>query len=230
MKKILAIDTTLGACSAAIVVDDQVVARNKELRARGHVERLLPMIEDVRLQAEIVLSELDFIAVTVGPGTFAGVRVGLSAAKALGLALDKPLIPITSIEALVYEFCCNNTDFEGHLTVSIDARRNEFYMQDFNITGGMFEPINNPQAQAFDVAAKHLEENTVTIIGSGAKLLLDSTGHELGNFQSPNAEYVGKLGFKKISDAVSCHDISPLYLRAPDAIKPAPLNIVVTDD
>lgn len=230
MKKILAIDTTLGACSAAIVVDGQVLARNKEVRARGHVERLLPMIEDVRLQAEITLSDLDFIAVTVGPGTFAGVRVGLSAAKGLGLALDKRLIPVSTMEALAYEFCHNDPEYEGHMTVSIDARRNEFYMQDFYVKGGMFESTNNPQAHTFEVAKKHLEKNTMKVIGSGAKLLLDHTGTELEQFQSPDAYYVGQLGFKKISYAVSCHEASPLYLRAPDAVKPAPFDFVVTDD
>ncbi len=119
MIKILAIDTTLGACSAAVIVDGDVVAHSKQVRARGHVELLLPMIEEVREKASIELSELDFIAATVGPGTFAGVRVGLSAAKGLGLALDIQLIPVTSLEAIICEFCAFNLTSKGKLLLQL---------------------------------------------------------------------------------------------------------------
>lgn len=230
MTKILAIDTTLGACSAAIIENAEVLAAMEEIRARGHVERLLPMIEEVREQADIHLSELDFIATTIGPGTFAGVRVGLSAAKGLGLALDIPLIPVTSLEAIICEFCSFNPDFNGEVAVAIDARRGEIYMQGFEVTKGDFISKHEPRALSIEQASGQLQSELVTIIGSGTSLLLKNGGLEITHYHNPTSEYVAKVAISKIPEAASCHDISPLYLRAPDAIKPSPLKMVILDD
>lgn len=230
MIKILALDTTLGACSAAVIVDGDVVAHSKQDRARGHVELLLPMIEEVREKASTELSELDFIAATVGPGTFAGVRVGLSAAKGLGLALGIQLIPVTSLEAIICEFCAFNPDFKGEVTVAIDARRGEIYMQSYNVTEGEFKPKYEAHALSIEDAFEKLGSELTTIIGSGASLLSDNGNIEMDQYQSPSAKFVGIAALRKMSEAISCHAISPLYLRAPDAIKPTPLKIVISDD
>lgn len=230
MTKILAIDTTFGACSVAILSGDEVLATKKEVRARGHVERLLPMIEEVRKSADLELSEMDFVATTIGPGTFAGVRVGLSAAKGMCLALEVPLIPVVSLDAIAAEFYAFNPDFDGELMVAMDARRGEVYLRGYDISQGQSRSIYEPAALSIENAEKKLENRLITVIGSGANLLLDCGDLELRQYHNPSAEYVAKVASQNLQHAASCHEVSPLYLRAPDAIKPAPISMVVVDE
>ena len=138
MTYILAIDTTLGACSTSLLKDKYVLSRMMEVRARGHVERLLPMISETLIEAQVKQSDLDYIAVTIGPGTFAGVRIGLSAAKGMALALNIPLIAITSLEAIAFQYVQENVQFSGKFAVAIDAHRGEIYVQTFLAVKGVF--------------------------------------------------------------------------------------------
>lgn len=100
---VLAIDTALDACSVAIVRDDVVLANLSERMQRGQAERLAPMAREEADAAGISFSELDRIAVTTGPGSFTGVRVALSFARALALALSKPCIGVSTLEALALQ-------------------------------------------------------------------------------------------------------------------------------
>ena len=166
MNTILAIDTTLGACSAAIIKDGELLGHMLEARARGHVERLLPMVAELCEETGTALPELSHIAVTVGPGTFAGVRIGLSAAKGMGLALDVPLIPVTTLQAIAYEYGFDHKDFSGKIAVAIDARRGEIYLQVFEINLGACEGYSDAAAVPIDTAKnnwhKYMESGKLT--------------------------------------------------------------------
>ncbi len=96
----LAIDTSLDACAVAIARDEEVLVTLSERMSRGQAERLAPMARELVSQAHITFADIDRIAVTAGPGSFTGVRVGLSFARALGLALSKPCLGISTLEAL----------------------------------------------------------------------------------------------------------------------------------
>lgn len=100
---VLAIDTALDACSVAITCDEAVLSSLSEPMSRGQAERLAPMVQEAVAQAGVALAQLDRIAVTTGPGSFTGVRVGLSFARALALALNKPCVGVSTLEALALE-------------------------------------------------------------------------------------------------------------------------------
>ena len=98
--KILAVDTALGACSVAALLDDAIVAHRWIAMLRGHAEALAPMVQETLEDAHVQLGEFDRLAVTTGPGTFTGQRVGLAFMRGLRLALARPLVGITTLEAM----------------------------------------------------------------------------------------------------------------------------------
>lgn len=230
MANILALDTTLGACSAAIVKNGEPIECKKEIRARGHVERLLPMTDELFQKSDISLNNMDYIAVTIGPGTFAGVRVGVSAAKGMALALDVPVIPVTTLEVLAFEFAQKNTGFAGKIAVTIDARRGEIYSQSYAVKSGMINALNEAVALPIEQVTTALAEGVSEIIGSGGAFLNGTNINIHEGYDYPDALYIALLSDKLGSRAVDSDLISPLYLRAPDAVKPAPLDLIIIDD
>lgn len=100
---VLGIDTSLDACSVAIVRDGETLAHLREAMARGQAERLAPMVRDTATAAGVGFEQLDRVAVTTGPGSFTGVRVGLSFARALALSIGKPCVGVSTLEALALE-------------------------------------------------------------------------------------------------------------------------------
>ena len=131
--RILAFDTVLDACSAA-VWDDTVVAAACEMRRAGHAEALVPMIENVMAEAGCSYADLDVVAVTRGPGSFTGLRIGLAAARAIALAAARPAIGLTSLEVVAAAARSHVRPGEPIL-VALDARRGAIYAQVFELDG-----------------------------------------------------------------------------------------------
>ncbi len=125
--KILAVDTALGACSAALLDDERVLAHRFEPMDRGHAERLAPMVEEIVREANTDFASLDRLAVTTGPGTFTGQRVGLAFMRGLRVALHRPLIGITTLAAMAAQA---KAETGAPLAIPLhDARRDEVYVE-----------------------------------------------------------------------------------------------------
>ena len=131
--KILALDSATAACSAAVWVGAGVVARRYESMSRGHAVRLMPMVRDVMGESGLAFGEIDYIATTTGPGGFTGLRIGLAAARAIGLAANIPVIGYTTFEVVARSPRTRSASLP--LLVVMDAKRADYYFQLFDSDG-----------------------------------------------------------------------------------------------
>lgn len=212
--KLLAIDTALNACSAAIVDGTTVLARVASSGGKGNAERLLPLLDQARQQAGIALEDLDGIVATVGPGSFTGIRTALATARGLGLALGKPVWGITTTAALA-----KAAARPDHGTVAvIDARRDEVYIQVFAADGS---PATDPLLLALGDAVALLPSGPLHLVGSGAALLKQAAGRDdlvlSPADPDPDPVIVAQLA---AAMPVPDHPPAPLYIRPPDAALP----------
>jgi len=203
---VLALDTCLTACSAAVVADGAVRAARSEPMARGHQERIAVLVQEILAEAGVAPAALGRIGVTIGPGSFTGLRVGLAFAKGLGAALDRPVIGVGVLEALAFEI-------KPPAAAVIDARRDQLYLQTFTAAGP-----SDPAAVAPDAARAAIAGlgEGVTIVGPGAGLFNDMPGAHVAPREAPDPVAVARLAAARAPAPPR-----PLYLRAPDARLPA---------
>ncbi|HEX7759708.1 MAG TPA: tRNA (adenosine(37)-N6)-threonylcarbamoyltransferase complex dimerization subunit type 1 TsaB [Caulobacteraceae bacterium] len=212
---VLAIDTCLGACSVALVDNGAVVARACEPMTRGHQERLAPMTYEVMARAGVAFAAIDRIGVTVGPGSFTGLRVGLAFAKGLALALDKPCIGVGSLEALAASVGAAsvgaaNVATAGPVAAVIDSGRGQAYLQTFDGAAATCEPQVLPLEDA-QAALAALGGGILT--GPGVELLKEAAARfTVAPLAAPDPAAVARL-----AAAAPIAPPTPLYLRAPDA-------------
>jgi len=220
--KILGLDTAQGACSAALWDDGSSIARRFELMRTGHAERLMPQALEVMEEAGVQMSDLDRLACTIGPGTFTGTRVALSAARGMVLALKIPLIGVTTLEAVA----AGLEPGAGKIRVgAFDARRGELYVQAFS--GEDLLPFTDPQlltvAAAAEAVAHVAAGGSIEIAGTGAGLLVEAM--DSGEVRAPDVKAHPDAAL--VAQIAALRDIpdlppAPLYLREPDATIPEP--------
>ncbi len=208
--KLLAVDTALAACSVAILDDDDVLAHVFEPMERGHAEVLAPMVERAMRAAEIGFAALGRLAVTTGPGTFTGQRVGLAFMRGLRVALRKPLTGITTLAAMGAQALAE-TGLATYAALH-DAKRGEVYLQ----TSGMDAPILSSFEEALERLARL--QGPVALAGTGAPSAASHlAGSVLTEVRQPDALWVARLA---AATAPNDTPPRPLYLRAPDAKLP----------
>jgi tRNA threonylcarbamoyladenosine biosynthesis protein TsaB len=205
---VLGLDTCLAACSVAVVDGDRVLAHAQEIMARGHQERLAPMAERVMAEAGLSFPQLQRIGVTVGPGSFTGLRVGLAFAKGLAGALSIPAVGIGTLEALA-------ALGEGLVFAAIDARRDQVYLQGFDAGRPLTAPDALPVEAASARVAQLAQGRPLTLVGSGAALLGIAPAR-IVPAEGADARLVARLAVARDPGP-----LAPLYLRQPDARLPA---------
>ena len=221
--KCLVLDTALSACSVAIADGGKVLSGRFEKMTKGHAEALLPMIDEVLKDGGLSYTDLDRLAVTVGPGGFTGLRIGLSAARGLALALNRPLAGITSLQAIAVA-AFNKSNGDGDIAVAIDARRGQVYFQVFDSN---LEPVSLAAALAPEEASEMLRERSkrVQLVGSGADLLPELDGElitrGLDVDDIPDARAFALYVAREAYPCSLGQAPKPVYLRAPDAKLPA---------
>src|SRR6476659_9687492 len=164
--RVLAIDTALAACSAAVLDTRHVavVASETLSMERGHAEAIMPLIARVMDQAGVEFATLDRIAVTTGPGSFTGLRVGISAARGIALAAGKPAVGLSTLAALAAPLIA--TDDGTQVVAAIDARHEHIYLQVFGVNG---RTLVGPRMASLRDAARAATTAPARIVGSAAK-------------------------------------------------------------
>ena len=212
---VLGLDTAVGACSVAVLADGQPLAVLSEPMTRGHQERLASMAREAMDQAGAAFAALDRVGVTVGPGSFTGLRVGLAFAKGLALALDIPCVGVSVLEALA----ASEPGADLTLTV-IDARRGQLYLQAFVDGRAVMAPDVLTIEAAAARAAEFRPSSQTIIVGSGAPLLEGLiAGARIVGRAAPDPVALTRLAMGKPAAPAR-----PLYLRAPDAKLPGGLD------
>jgi tRNA threonylcarbamoyladenosine biosynthesis protein TsaB len=217
-KPVLAIDTSLSVCAVAVydAALGQTLALQSKPMQRGHAEHLMPLIAQVMREAGISFAQLDRVVTTIGPGSFTGLRVGIAAARGIALAADRPVVGVSTLDALTAPYV---TDTETvPIVAAIDASHGNFYLQMVGAGGRKLVP---PRLASLAETMRAVAIGLVRIIGSGAELIAREWPAPnipapllVDPRPAPDILWVARLGAR--ADAMKARP-KPLYLRAPDA-------------
>jgi tRNA threonylcarbamoyl adenosine modification protein YeaZ len=215
---VLAIDTALEACSAAVLDTNRGIVTASETlpMARGHAEAVMPLIARVMDSAEVEFAELNRLAVTTGPGSFTGLRVGIAAARGIALAAGKPAIGLTTLASFAAPYIAAHDS--SPVVAAIDARHEHVYLQVFGAGGRTVVP---PRIAPIREAVRAATSGPpARLVGSGADLLVaawpraEAAPMIVDQRSAPDIGWIARLGAAAVETNVPP---KPLYLRAPDA-------------
>ena len=223
MALILNIETATTNCSVSLSKEGETLVLKEDYDTNySHAERLHVYIDYVLKKANIISTHLDAIAVSKGPGSYTGLRIGVSAAKGLCFALNKPLISVATLEALAHQVKAN----DGVIVAMLDARRLEVYSAIFNSN---YKQIRDTQAQILDsnAFAEYLNTGKVYFIGNGVEKTKALINHPNAIFiegKLPSANEMSLLAYNKYkkSDTEDVAYFEPYYLKDFVALKPKP--------
>lgn len=223
--KLLALDSSGLVATVAIVTEEALLAEYTVNFKKTHSQTLLPMLEEIVQMVELDLSEVDGIAVAAGPGSFTGLRIGSATAKGLGLALDKPIIPIPTLDSLAY----NLYGTEKLICPMMDARRNQVYTGLYEFVDQDFHAVTEQKAVGIEEIIAEINQlgREVVFLGDGIpihKQRLEENIQVPYNFAPPHmnrqrAGAVGALGFLyyKTGHVEEAAKHQPVYLRMSQA-------------
>lgn len=218
---VLGLDTCFPALGVAVGValgtpGARILSRTEPMTT-GHAERMLPLIGALLAEATLSIADVHRIAVTIGPGSFTGSRIGISAARALKLARDLPIVPFTSLEAIALSPKIESGSAED-LAVAIDAHRGEAYVQIFD--GVTRFPVTEPRIVLMTELASVARDRPLLAVGTAAEAIAAAVNATGGTARA----HPGMI-FPDMAAAVACAitrhpamlPVEPLYLRPPDA-------------
>lgn len=218
---VFALDSACAACSAAVTRDGAVLADRFRPMARGHVEALMPMVMEVLADSGVGFDALDLVAVTVGPGSFTGLRTGLAAARGIALARAVPVDGVTTLEAIA---AAALREAAGRpVLVAIETRRADLYVQRFAAGGA---PETKPAALLPEAAAALLSDGPALLAGDGAPRLAAAFGRRRVEIATgpglPRPADIAAIAVARRASGTSPRAPEPFYLHPPEA-RPAAL-------
>lgn len=217
MPNILAVDTTTASCSAALLVNHELITQS-QLSERNHTKLILPMIDKLLREGGLTPSQINVIAFTAGPGSFTGIRIGFGIVQGLAFGLDIPVVSVSSLETLAHTAIRKiKIQTDTLITPMLDARMNEVYWAQFSYHSGSLMRIDNDRLSAPETLSKELNYPSI-IVGDGLnyieKLPKESTDPSHVSLL-PEAQDIFKIACPLIEkgQAVDISKVSPVYLR-----------------
>lgn len=219
---LLAFDTACDSCSVALWRDGAIVARHVRAMLRGQSEALVPMIDTVMRDAGASFDALSAVGVTVGPGAFTGLRIGLATARAIALAAQRPVIGVTTFEAIAAAVPRAEVEQARILVVAIDTKRDDFYLQCFSFDDSTLDFVaqGEPTALGAEDASGYLPSGPILLAGDGAQRLAgvlnaESPRAAVSVATMPDAAYVAAVAAQRFAAGSPFVPVRPLYLRPP---------------
>ena len=223
--RILSIDCSAKSVSAAIAEDGKLIAEGFLNIKLTHSETLMPLIEQVLLNSKLDLKDIDGFAVTAGPGSFTGIRIGISALKGLAFAEEKPIYAFSTLEAMALAFS-GGVFADGIVCGLMDARRNQFYNALFEIKNGEITRITEDRTIEADILKTELENynSKIILMGDGAELFLSLTNNNQAFALAPETVLIQRasgIAIKASLDKTlipnSPESLGAIYLRKSQA-------------
>lgn len=222
--KILAVDTSAVTASVCIAEDHRLCGEFFVNTRQKHSRTLMPMLENLLHSLEIGLAEIDLFAVSAGPGSFTGVRIGVSCIKGLAMPFDTPCVGVSSLEAMVHNLTC----VDGTVCAVMDARCGQVYNAIFSVEGGKQRRITPDRALPIDALAEECQKygKRLYLVGDGADLCYNVEQFQaLGATLVPEAvryqraSGVASAAFEAFQrgEQVTVGQLAPIYLRPPQA-------------
>lgn len=222
-RTVLSLDTSMNGCSVSLYdAKEQTFVQKTEQMSRGQAEALMPMVLDVSRESGVPLKDIDRFAVTIGPGAFTGVRIGLSAAKTLSFAAGKPLCGFSTLEVIAAKRISEKDNVPETVAVILESKRKDFYIQLFDQKG---LPLTEPDALNIEEITTVLDKaGHGELIGDGVTRFLNETKDLFSKnwfaedmlYNLPDTNCLAELAFHY--DA-GFKEIHPLYLREADVSK-----------
>lgn len=223
--KILAVDTSTSVASAAILEDDVIIGEYNCNRGKTHSQRLMPMVQHLLETVGLTAGDMDAFAASIGPGSFTGLRIGVTTVKAMAFAAERPVISVHTLDALAY----NISMWNSLICPMIDARNNQVFTAIYRFIGDKLERLTEYQGVHVSELADQLKamEGKIVFLGDAAGMHKDYFLQELGkrvcmapaNVVLAKASSVAVLAGNayKNGNLESCYDMVPFYLRKSQA-------------
>ena len=222
--KILALESSAVACSVCLTEDDFLIAQAYQNNGLTHSVTLMPMCEDMLKNCGIKLEEVDVIAVAAGPGSFTGLRIGVSAAKGLGWALDKPCAKVSTLKAMAW----NLAALPGDICPVMDARRSEVYNARFSSDGETITRLTPDRAIPMEELAEEIKKRgkEQILVGDGAHLCYNELQKARlpARLASPNLRFQSAWGVARAAldqaragELITAGELVPEYHRLSQA-------------
>jgi tRNA threonylcarbamoyladenosine biosynthesis protein TsaB len=218
---ILAVDTSTLVLSIAVCNEQKVLGEKSTNLKKNHSVRLMPAIDELLNDLDMTLSDMDLFAVTAGPGSYTGVRIGVTTVKTLAWALHKPFLAISTLEVIAM----NGLHFQGNIVPLIDARREQAYAGVYQLEDGILQPKMTEQIIPIEELLAHLKQNQRNTLFLGddvlsfenqvKEVLEDFAVFAPPSFHLPRASNLGILALHKWlkTNKSEAHDFAPNYLQ-----------------